>query len=240
VTEVRDRLNTQAGIPFSVIFVRYLLEGGGAMRGLAIICIVCAFWALNLARSADAQETIPPDMQKDLAKDLSSIQEMLDGYNSSKKLMGIHDVSKWNWTIGKEFVVATDPEVPLKDLADIKSNTIAIYPKGSIFAKVGEQDGFIKVDIAGREGWIPKTSTAEPRKIGFSEVYDAIQTGVIESKGSAYQNVSTSVQDKILENIVNRLIDVRNKWKNNPYIEADGFQITLGVTMGVDFSFKFK
>jgi hypothetical protein len=107
------------------------------------------------------------------------------------------------------------------------SESIGTAPRGTIFFPTEEQSGYYRIkNESGKPAWI-STKAAENVIWGS----DAKQWGVA--------NVFPSPAD-IVDTIIDKAASLRDKYKNNTYLEADGFEITLGVPPSASFSFKFK
>lgn len=194
---------------------------------------------LSLIGEAAAQQSVPSTIQGDLSKDLSKIQSLIEQYNAGNDLKSKYatDLRNWNpsngsggvnWSVPKSdnYAVIVDQTANIKLNADIKSDTIAVVPKGAIFYKLAENENFYKIEISGKEGWIQKNSAVSPQFFNYDKIF-------------ASAAASSSQSDKF-DGIISGLVELRDKWKNNPYIEADGFDISLGMPLSVNFSFKFK
>ncbi len=48
------------------------------------------------------------------------------------------------------------------------------------------------------------------------------------------------VADAVYENIMKQMNEMVQKWKNNQYVQIDGFSISAGLSPSVDVNFSFK
>lgn len=220
------------------------------IRSMAGVVVGFAVYLGAVGQSL-SQQSVPGPVQSNLSKDLSNIQEMIQQYNSRETIpaKNITDLRDWNpmkvdpnnvseslVPKSSDYAIVFEQLASVKQSADLKSDTIAMLPKGAFLRKFGENQGFYKVEVAGKEGWLQKSSTISPQFLNYNEIFDPKYGNSFTWRATA----GGSNQGDMFDKIISGLVDLRDKWKNNDYIQAEGFEISLGMPLSVNFAFKFK
>lgn len=209
------------------------------------ILFALVFMALIISYSTvvTAQTAIPEDMKKDLSNDLGEIQNLIEIYNNQNNTISENSSSVMQTKNDKNtkniepstFPADWDPFKKLKYLptsapvysAPNASESIGTAPPGTVFFPTEEQSGYYRIkNESGKPAWV-STKAAEN-----------VTWGSDAKQWEAF-NVFPSTTD-VVDTIIEKAASLRDKYKNNTYLEADGFAITLGLPPSASFSFKFK
>jgi len=123
--------------------------------------------------------------------------------------------------LGVGFVVPTKNSVPVKAGADDNSRVLFTIAQGQDFPVVDKVGSWYAIEAAGgRAGWV-KASDVVPK--------------VSSSPSGSPSTPGTE------EWLIQKAEEMRNKYKNNPYVFVKGFGVALSLTgLSLSLGFEFK
>jgi uncharacterized protein YgiM (DUF1202 family) len=179
------------------------------------ITLVAVF--LMVATAAHAQESVPEDVRRELAKDLAELNRLV------LQLQAPYAAP----TRRPEAVVITRDKAVKADLGWF-ADTLMTVPKGDKFPVIDKMEGWYAIQIPGKQvGWVP-ASGATPTIELASKDQPVPFTTVAAVAGDPFQR------------IIDGAALVRDKWKDNPYVFVKGFSVQMGVPPSFSLGFEFK
>lgn len=164
---------------------------------------------------------------RELAIDLANIQQDLDRARTQPIISG----HAW----GKTPLVleVTADHAVVRAGADDKAPRVLTPKRGQLFNVVDRNGNWYAV--------VPKVQdeVLDPKESGWIKANDARLFPVIVENGGRSTKPSTTADD-LYDRLQRKVLDLRQKYRNNPHILIRGFSIELGMVPSVSLAFEFK
>lgn len=188
---------------------------------IAIIVATAAIVNFSYAASTADKQTVPASVIEQLSRDLTDLQRTVrEGQTSPNKNPSL---ATFETAPATTIVKVTEAGAPIREGAAVKAASLTT-------AKAGQQ--FQVVDRAG--DWYA---------ISLPNGVNGINTGWVNAASVVPVGFSGFVQrtaDAALQKGIEKAVELKDAYANNPYISVSGFSISAGTDTSISMSFEFK